>query len=296
MEKYFICNNQGRLEPVNGNTRTYVDSNGYIYANKIIIGKNTSWGKNIKIECKGTFEIGDYSRIGDNCEIFANNVKIGKHLFNSSGLRVGGGGRQYPNANLTIGDRCTIHNNFINVCEPVLIGNDVGLSPDVTLVTHGYWLSALEGFPYKFAGITISDGVIVGYRSTILMGVNIAKNIVIGAESVVCKNLTTEKAIYAGNPCKILKQIEPYTRSQQIEILKKIISDYKPIADYHNVMDYTIYLNYPYLCFNHLIFNVIDFSYSGVEDEDSDDFRDYIRKYGIRIYTERPFVSKFKIN
>jgi len=65
--------------------------------------------------------------------IRGNNIKFGEHLFHSSGLRIGGGGRQHPDADFEIGDRCTIHNNFINVCEPVVIGDDVGLSQDVAI-------------------------------------------------------------------------------------------------------------------------------------------------------------------
>ena len=30
------------------------------------------------------------------------------------------------------------YNNFINVCEPILIGDDVGLSTEVAILTHKY--------------------------------------------------------------------------------------------------------------------------------------------------------------
>jgi hypothetical protein len=39
--------------------------------------------------------------------------------------------------------------------------------------------------------------------------------------------------------------------------------------------------------------NVETFDYVGHENEDTDDFRDFLRKFGIRIYTHRPFKSKF---
>ena len=107
------------------------EKNINIEAAEINIGESVTFGNNINVRLKGNFSIGDYSHLGSNCEILGNNVSIGKHLFNSSGLRIGGGGRQHPNANFSIGDRCTIHNNFINICEPVVIGNDVGLSPEV---------------------------------------------------------------------------------------------------------------------------------------------------------------------
>ena len=268
----------------------YEKKNIKIVANKIEIGKNVQFGKNINVYINGNFSIDDYSRLGDNAHIRGNNVSFGKHLFNSSGLRIGGGGRNGPNANLTIGDRCTIHNNFINVCESVEIGDDVGLSPEVSFLTHGYWQSVLEGYPAKFAGIKIGNGVIIGYRSLVMMGVEIADNCVIGAQSVVTRHLT-RNGIYAGSPAELVKWIKPLTRQQRIDTLVEIIESYRPIAEYHGI-DSDIGVHYPFVRTNKFTFNVETFAYFGEEDEDTDDLRDYIRKYGIRIYTERPFKSK----
>ena len=262
-----------------------------IIAEEIIIRNNVSFGSNIDIHIKGKFSIDEYSRLGDNTYIRGNNASFGKHLFNSAGLRIGGGGRQHPNANFSIGDRCTIHNNFINVCEPVIIGNDVGLSPEVTILTHGYWLSALNGFPAKFAGVKIDDGVIAGYRSLILMGVHIGKNAVIAAQSVVTKDLAGD-AIYAGNPAKkIIDVIEPSIK-EKIKLLNKIIVEYKKIAKYHNINP-KIRVNYPFVHVNDCIFNVESFEFEGNEDKETDDFRDYVRKWGLRFFSKRPFKSHF---
>jgi acetyltransferase-like isoleucine patch superfamily enzyme len=224
-----------------------------------------------------------------------NNIKIGKHFYNSSGLRVGGGGRQHPNANLTVGNQCTFCNNLINICEPVIIGNDVGLSEDVSLITHGFWLNALEGYPVNFAGIKIGDGVIVGYRTVIMMGTEIAPKIVIGANSTVTKNLN-EHGVYAGTPAKFIKHIVPLTTVQRIEQTEKIISEYIKIANYHN-LNPSITIEYPVVSLdNHFFVNFETLEHWGMENEVSDDFRDYIRKWGIRIFTERPMVSNFSFD
>lgn len=263
-----------------------------IIANKISIGKNVQFGKGIDISIKGNFEIGDFSRLGNDTQIRGNNIKFGKHLFNSSGLRIGGGGRQHPNANFELGDRCTIHNNFINVCEPVIIGNDVGLSPDVSILTHGYWLSVLEGFPASFSGVTIGDGVIVGYKSLMMMGVSIADYAVIGANSTVTKPILT-KGIYAGSPARFIKDITPLSYEEKVKKTYEIIEEhYMPIAKYHGINPH-IKIEYPFIELNDFRFNVETFEYWGKEDEETDDLRDYIRKWGIRIYTKRPFTSKF---
>jgi acetyltransferase-like isoleucine patch superfamily enzyme len=268
-----------------------LNKNIKIIANEIQIGSNVMFGKNIDVAIKGNFEIGDYSRLGDDTQIRGNNVKFGQHLFNSSGLRIGGGGRQHPNANFELGDRCTIHNNFINVCEPVILGNDVGLSPETSILTHGYWLSALEGYPASFSGVKIGNGVIVGYRSLLMMGVSIANYSVIGANSVVTKSIK-EKGIYAGNPAKFIKEIIPLSYEEKVKKTQEIIEVYyMPIAKYHG-LDPKIIIDYPFIELNSFRFNVETFEFWGTEDEETDDLRDYIRKWGIRIYTKRPFNSK----
>jgi acetyltransferase-like isoleucine patch superfamily enzyme len=260
-----------------------------IEAKEIDLGKDVHFGDNISISLNGTFSMGDHSQLGDDIQVRGNNVKIGKYLFHTSGLRVGGGGCQNPTANLSIGDRCTLHNNSINIAEPVKIGNDVGLSHDVTLLTHGYWLSVLDGYPAKFAGIKIGNGVIVGYRSVIMMGVEIVDNVVIGAQSVVTNNLRI-KGVYVGNPAKFIRGILPPTREERVTMLREIIDRYLPVARFHGI-EPEISIEYPLIYFKEFCFNVETFEYLGEEDGETDDFRDYIRRWGIRIYTERPFRS-----
>jgi acetyltransferase-like isoleucine patch superfamily enzyme len=270
-----------------------VSRNVRIEADYIFLGEPVYLGKNISIKVRGQFLLGNYSRLGDDVNITGNNVIIGQHLYHSFGLRVGGGGSNGPDSNLYIGDRCTIHNNFINICKPVVIGNDVGLSEDVTLMTHGYWLSALDGYPAKFEGIKIGNGVIIGYRSLIMMGVEIAENTVMGAQSVVTKSIRLEGGVWAGSPVEFKGFVTPPTKDQKIQKLNDIINGYMHIAEYHGVIA-RIYIEYPLVCFGHPEFtiNVETFEYNGNENEDTDDFRDYMRKWGIRIYTRRPFASK----
>jgi len=271
-----------------------IEKNISIIANEIEIGENVSFGKNIYVRLKGRFSIGNYSRLGNNTEILGNNCSFGDHLFHSFGLKIGGGGRQHPDANFVIGDRCTIHNNFINICEPVIIGNDVGLSPETSILTHGYWLSVLEGYPASFTGVKIGDGVIVGYRSLIIMGVEIADYCVIGAQSCVTKSLIN-KGVYGGVPAKFIKGIIPLTSEDKVRKTEFIIEEYKKIARYHNLNPHII-LDFPWVTIEDFHINFESFEFEGEENVITDDFRDYIRKWGIRIYTKRPFTSNFSFD
>jgi acetyltransferase-like isoleucine patch superfamily enzyme len=268
------------------------EKNIKIYANEINIGDSVKFGNNISVIVNGRFELNNYSVLGDNAVIRGNNVIIGEHFFNSNDLRIGGGGWDGPNANLVIGDRCVIHNSLINICEPVEIGDDVGFSTHVDIITHGFWLSVLEGFPTTFSGVKIGNGVIVGLRSTIMMGVNITDEIVIGARSLVTNNLS-EKGIYVGIPARKIKDIIPLQPAQRIETINNIIKKYVKVAKYHKIKP-SISIEYPVIFINDFQINVETLEYEGKEDEETDDFRDFMRRYGIRIYTKRFFKTSFK--
>jgi acetyltransferase-like isoleucine patch superfamily enzyme len=263
--------------------------NIFIKAKSIDIGEKTTFGEAVDIRLKGKLIIGDRCRFGKDVHIRGNNVEIGSDLFHSQGLRVGGGGRQHPEANLKIGDRCTIHNNFINVCKEVIIGNDVGLSPESSILTHGYWLSVLKGYPARFAPVMICDGAIIGYRSLLMMGVTVGERAIIGANSVVARDVEPD-SVYAGSPAKFIRKITPPTEEEKQTLVTYILEEYQPIAAYHSISP-TISVEYPIIQVNNCQFNVETLAFEGKEDEETDDFRDYVRKWGLRFYSERPFKS-----
>ena len=126
------------------------------------------------------------------------------------------------------------------------------------------------------------------------MGVHIGENIVVGANSTVTKSLSV-KGIYGGNPAKFLKGIVPLSKEERINKVESIISDYQEIAEYHNIRP-SIKIEYPNVIVDDFIVNFETMEYSGTETIITDDFRDYIRKWGIRIYTKRPFVSNFIVD
>lgn len=267
------------------------ERNQVIEAEDIQIADDAELGSNINIRVRGVFRLGKRSVIGDGTYIRGNNVIFGNDLYNSGHLHVGGGGRLNPTADLTIGDRCTCHNNFLNVCEPIVIGNDVGLSPDVAIITHGYWMSILDGYPATFAGVTIEDKVIVGYRTLILMGVTIRQGAVCGAGSVVTKNVAPY-TIVGGNPAKFIRKVVPVkSKEEKISLVEAMLDKYREIAEYHNISP-KIRLRFPIIDVNHSWFNLETLEWEGEEDIEVDDFRDYVRKWGFRFYG-RPFKSVF---
>lgn len=89
----------------------------------------------------------------------------------------------------------------------ITIGNEVFIGPKVNLITINHDVnpenrSATYGRP-----IVIEDKVWIGINTTILPGVKIGYGAIVGASSVVTKDVPA-MTIVAGNPARIIKQIE----------------------------------------------------------------------------------------
>ena len=275
-----------------------VDKNINIQAGDLVIGNNVKFGNDVQIKVRGRFEVGDNSIIGNRFTANAEEIILGEYFYNgptdSRGMVIGGGGANFPYAKLKIGDRMVCHTGHINLASPVTIGNDVGLSHDVDLITHGFWYSILEGYPRLFKDITIGNNVIVGWKTVIMSGVTIADDTVIGSHSTVTKSLLQSKAIYAGTPAKLIKAIEEPSLAEKTIMLDGMVADFNSLMSYYNVPDYTISHTYPHLQINDLEINVKDFSYKGKHDTITDAFRDFARRYGIRVYAPQGY--KFNLD
>lgn len=280
--------------------QTYQDTanNVYIEAGELNIGSNLKLGKDIDIRVRGKLQIGDNCIIGDRLKANAEELIIGDYFFNlptdSRGMTIGGGGSNFPWAKLHIGDKLVCHTGHINLAKPITIGNDVGLSHDVDLITHGFWGSVLDGYPRSFEGIEIGNNVIVGWKTIIMSGVKLVNNIVIGSHATVTKSLLTEHAIYVGTPAKLVKMIEEPTLTEKIVILNNIIAEFKELISYYDIPDVNIHVEYPSVQINELFIDVSDLTYTGTHDTVSDAFRDFIRRYGIKVFAPHGFLFKLK--
>ena len=276
--------------------------------NKKTIGKNLNIGKNVTIKCNelilgddviiedntnvfvyGKLEIGNLSTIGKNSIIKGNNVIIGNEFYNDGYLEIGGGGWNNQNANLVIGDRCVTHNNTININSSIMIGDYVGLSPHVDLITHGYWQSKLEGFPFREGMIKIGDYSIIGIRSIVLGNVKIGKHVTVGAGSIVTKNFG-DYVVVAGNPARVIHNIFPNRKTQRdkIDMAEAILGEYKKLLEFKNIDNVRLSMDYPIVYIDNASFNLEDKTYDICEHTAiTDDFRDFMRRKGIWFFGRR---------
>lgn len=274
--------------------RLDLPDNGFIEAHEILLDENVKFGKGVQIKVRGTFSVGHDSYIGDRFTAVGEDIELGAFFYNgptdSRGMVIGGGSSNFPYAKLKVGDRMVCHTGHINLARPVTIGNDVGLSHDVDIITHGFWGSVLEGYPQMFSSVNIGNNVIVGWKTVIMGGVYITDNVVIGSHSTVVKNLSTPRAIYAGSPAKFIREITEPSLEEKKKLLQIICDEFVTMLSVYQEHVYALDIQYPLVKLNRLTMNVDTRTCEGTHDIVTDAFRDYIRRAGIRIFCAgRPF-------
>lgn len=246
-------------------------------------------------------DVADEVRVGDRCVLAAGtylggrSVTIGDDFFGydwshaGRALDVGRGRRDDEDAVLTVGDRCTLHDNRIDLARRVTVGDDVGLSPEVVVYTHGYWQSVLDGFPCRYEGVKVGGGALVGFRATLLAGCRVGGCAVVGAGAV-CAGVLAGHAVYAGNPLRRIKPVEPPPPAVRAKRFDEFMTEYARTLTYRNRHAVLLRWDYPVVTLRHRCeVDVERRTLAGTEDEFTDDLRWFLFTRGVRVYTRRPF-------
>lgn len=120
---------------------------------------------------------------------------------------------------------CRVHffdpaNTTIDLTRPWLltIGNDVNITRGVTILTHGYDWSVMQGKYNDILGsagaVSIGNNVFIGMNATILKGVHIGNNVIIGACSLVTKDIP-DNVVVAGVPAKVIMTLDEYHEKRE---------------------------------------------------------------------------------
>lgn len=283
-----------------------------ILSGKFHAGSDLWCGENVVVDVAEEVIIGDRCVLPDNAYFGGRRITIGDDFYGYSWehpgfprretpdttclgppvgrwLEIGRGRIDEEDAILIVGSRCTFHDNRIDLSRRVTVGNDVGLSPEVAIYTHGYWQPVTWGFPATYAPVTIKDWVIVGFRSVLLAGAGIGEETTIGAQSVVAGEIPGG-GIYAGNPARLIRTPKPLTLEQKRDVVSSALVDYGRSAHYRKLrMRVAEDFEYPTLKMFGCGFDFETFSVTGPEDEYTDDLRDFLFRRGLRFYTKRPF-------
>ena len=281
-----------------------IGNNSKIIANHIDIHESVEIGENVQINCD-SIKIGKFSKIGNNVKITCKNFEAGEWLYICDDVEVGRGGCTGPNSNVKIGNRVGIfEGTIINPSELVEIGDDVGIGGEVMIWTHGAWLDVTQGFPTDFGPVKIGNNVWLPARSIVLPNVTIGDDTVIGIGSVINRDIPSG-CFAGGSPCKVIKENCYPKELDKKELQKKILeitSDWCKLHEDKNIIDTNISYSIEGIItleqyeqnldkIHRTYYDINKKEITGYNNMVSEDLRDYLRRRGIKIYTNKPFES-----
>lgn len=126
--------------------------------------------------------------------------------------------KMYRESGYTIGEHCRIFSE-LGAAEPylVVIGNNVTISTDVKFLTHDNSIIKASKGKYSdlFGKITIGNNAFIGSGAILLPGVSISDDSIVAAGSIVTKSVTKKSKIIAGNPAKIIGDVETFLKKSE---------------------------------------------------------------------------------
>jgi acetyltransferase-like isoleucine patch superfamily enzyme len=136
--------------------------------------------------------------IGANCTFrsdkISNKIGVNRHCLISTHSNT---------AEIHIGEGCGLSGVTVGAYKSIVIGKNV-LCGANSLITDFDWHETV--YPSEPKTVIIHDNVWLGVNTVVLKGVEIGENSIIGANSVVVKSIPAN-VIAAGNPCKVIKQL-----------------------------------------------------------------------------------------
>lgn len=119
-------------------------------------------------------------------------------------------------AEIKIGEGSGFSGTVIAAAGSIRIGKNVLCGANTTITDYDWHGTAPDSRnkPADPKPVTIEDNVWLGLNTIVLKGVTIGKNSVIGANSVVTKDIP-ENVIAAGNPCKVIRDINSVIKTER---------------------------------------------------------------------------------
>ncbi|WP_049631606.1 DapH/DapD/GlmU-related protein [Cellvibrio sp. pealriver] len=171
--------------------------------------------------------------------IFGRNIHLGKYAqiicASDNCVRFTSWPSKQADAEIVIGDYCLISPGVrISSAKSIRIGDNCMFAANV-IISDSDWHGIYNRIrPFRCTKpVVIENNVWLGERVIITKGVTIGENSVIGAGSVVTKSIPPN-SVAAGNPARIIKNINPNRRMLKRELL---FSDPEHYFDNQNQLD-----------------------------------------------------------
>ena len=147
-------------------------------------------------------------------------VEIGDALWSKDDVMIGGGGSEEPGARLRAGDACFFGEGaYLNTCHPLTLGDEVCIGSRAMLFTHSHWQSELRGYRSLFGPIEIGNHVFIGNQAFVFPGVSIGAGATVIVNSFVGINVPPATLV-GGVPAQVIRHVSAPTRDEQIAIVR----------------------------------------------------------------------------
>lgn len=166
------------------------------------------------------------ARVGHRVRISVRTVHLHARSILGDAVTISGN-TEDPRSILTMGMHSWIFQEcYVDATRHVQLGKNVGIGGRSEVFTHGYWLSALEGYPVAKEAVSFGDDVWIPWSCFIMPGAHLGSGVVIGARSVVSGDVP-DGVLAAGAPARVIRESarRPMPVTAQIRILREITQD-----------------------------------------------------------------------
>lgn len=142
------------------------------------------------------------------------------------------GGMQSEKSELVVGsDSVVLYRSYLNTTRRIEIGSNTGVGGYNKIFTHSSWQNALEGNPYRFAGVSIKDRAWLAWNIIVMPGVVVEEGATVGSGAVVTKSLP-RSAVAVGVPAKVIrvKQESGIGGEEKHRVMMEIMQDFASYA------------------------------------------------------------------
>ena len=197
-----------------------------ILAEHLVLGDGAHIGAGVRIEAS-RFEAGPLLHVGARSAFRCRSVLLGENAFFAEDVEVGGGGAMDPEAELVVGSHGFVGEHVhLNPCRPLRLGDEVVISRNAVIMTHSFGGSTLQGYPNRFAGVSIGDGSQVGIGATLFPGVEMGAGSILLSGSSLVSSVPSGR-LYGGVPATDLKAAaRPLGPAELVERAREVVREF----------------------------------------------------------------------
>lgn len=207
-------------------TNVVFGSRAFVIAETLTLGDDVRIGTDSRVDAR-EFTAGRGTQLGARCRFRANKIVLGENAYFAPDAEVGGGGAMDPEAFLQVGSHGFVGEHVhLNPCRPLIVGDEVTISRNASLMTHSFANSVLEGYPNRFAGVTVGDRCQIGIGCSLFPGVTMGEGSILMSNSALVTAMP-EGRVYSGSPAEDRKAArEVVDDARRRSLARRIVLDF----------------------------------------------------------------------